>query len=181
MKAKLSLLIPLLTIVGLVACTAAIPVSSTTTVATTSTTTTSTLSPMPILVDANGVEIGYRAGVEEIYIPTIKRVIVYGPNQNEGTIQRQAIFYITADCSGKGYTSSRGIGAYGQPKMYAYDSINGLFTVADNTVSTLIRPGSYKANDGACNQVSYGLDSYSEVRYFSVAFSIPLVYPLKFK
>ena len=40
MKAKLSLLIPLLTIVGLVACTAAIPASSTTTVAPSSTTTT---------------------------------------------------------------------------------------------------------------------------------------------
>ncbi len=44
MKAKLSLLIPLLTIVGLVACTAAIPVSSTsTTVATSSTTTSSAI------------------------------------------------------------------------------------------------------------------------------------------
>jgi hypothetical protein len=40
MKAKLSLLIPLLTIVGLVACTAAIPASSTTTILPASTTTT---------------------------------------------------------------------------------------------------------------------------------------------
>jgi len=185
MKAKLSLLIPLLTIVGLVACTAAIPVSSTsTTVATTSTTTTSTLSPMPILVDANGVEIGYRAGVEEIYVPSIKRVITYYPNQLEGTIQAQAIFYITTDCSDTGYTSSRGIGGYGQPKLYAYNSFNGLFTVADSTVSTLMRPGSYNGINGVCIQLNpdnYALESYSAVNFVSVPFSIPLVYPLKFK
>jgi hypothetical protein len=47
MKAKLSLLIPLLAIVGLVACTAAIPVSSTTTLATASTTTTTTNTASP--------------------------------------------------------------------------------------------------------------------------------------
>ena len=45
MKAKLSLLIPLLTIVGLVACTAAIPAASTTTVATSNTTTSTVVTP----------------------------------------------------------------------------------------------------------------------------------------
>jgi hypothetical protein len=47
MKAKMSLLIPLLTIVGLVACTAAIPASSTTTLATASTTTTTANTASP--------------------------------------------------------------------------------------------------------------------------------------
>ncbi len=185
MKAKLSLLIPLLTIVGLVACTAAIPVSSTsTTVATSSTTTTVAASPMPILVDANGVEIGYRAGVEEIYVPSIKRVIAYYPNQLDGRIQSQAIFYITTDCSGIGYTSSGGFGAYGQPKLYAYNSFNGLFTVADNTDSILMRPGSYKGVDGICIQLNPDnlfLESYSAVNFVSVTFSIPLAFPLEFK
>ena len=188
MKAKLSLLIPLLTIVGLVACTAAIPVSSTsTTVATTSTTTTTTVaaSPMPILVDANGVEIGFRAGVEEIYVPSIRRVIVYGPSQlQEGRIAPQAIWYVSIDCSDAGYTPSRGNSAYGQPKLYAYNSFNGLFTVADNTDYILMRPGSYKGVDGACIQLNPDnlfLESYSAVSFVSVAFNIPLAFPLEFK
>jgi hypothetical protein len=186
MKAKLSLLIPLLTIVGLVACTAPIPVSSTSTVATTSTTTTTvTASTIPILVDANGVEIGYRAGVEEIYVPSIRRVIVYVPSQlQEGRIAPQAIWYVSIDCSDAGYTPSTGNGAYGQPKLYAYNSFNGLFTVADNTDSILMRPGSYKGVDGICIQLNPDnlfLESYSAVNFVSVTFSIPLVYPLKFK
>ncbi len=138
----------------------------------------------PMLEDANGVEIGYRAGVEEIYVPSIRRVIAYGPSQPVGTIVAQAIWYITTDCSGIGYTSSRGVGAYGQPKLYAYNSFNGLFTVADNTVSTLIRPGSLKGVNGVCTQLNpdnYAVEGYSAVSFVSVPFAIPLAVPLKFK
>jgi hypothetical protein len=140
---------------------------------------------MPIIVDANGVEIGYRAGIEEIYVPSIRRVIVYGPSQlQEGRIAAQAIWYVSIDCSDAGYTPSTGYSAYGQPKLYAYNSFNGLFTVADNTVSILMRPGSYKGVNGECIQLNpdnYALESYSAVNFVTVPFSIPLVYPLKFK
>jgi hypothetical protein len=140
---------------------------------------------MPILVDANGVEIGYRAGVGEIYVPSIRRVIVYGPSQlQEGPIAPQAIWYVSIDCSDAGYTPSTGNGAYGQPKLYAYNSFNGLFTVADNTDSILMRPGSYKGVDGACIQLNpdnWALDNYSAVSFVSVAFNIPLAFPLEFK
>ena len=180
MKAKLSLLIPLLTIVGLVACTAAIPVSSTTTVATTSTTTTSTLSPMPILVDANGVEIGYRAGIDEIYVPSIKRVIIYAASQS-GDVSASLIWFATTDCSGTGYTPSEGVSGYGQPKLYARNSYKGLFTVADDTASAIMNPPSGLTPDGVCQQMNEASRYFSEVSYVSVAFSIPLVYPLKFK
>ena len=184
MKAKLSLLIPLLTIVGLVACTAAIPVSSTTTVATTSTTTTSTLSPMPILVDANGVEIGYRAGIDEIYVPSIKRIIVYPLYTSYFPtipIDGYAVYYATTDCSGIGYTTYS-LGGRSGPKLYAYNSYNGPFTVADDTLSSLIKPLSVQSLEGTCNQSNaFPFTQYLAVEYVILPFNIPLAYPFKFK
>jgi len=186
MKAKLSLLIPLLTIVGLVACTAAIPVSSTsTTVATTSTTTTTVAaSPMPIIVDANGVEIGYRAGIDEIYVPSIKRIIVYPLYTSYSPtipIEGYAVYYATTDCSGIGYTAVS-LGGRAGPKLYAYNSYNGPFTVADDTAPTLIKPLSVQSLDGTCDQSNaFPFTQYLAVEYVILPFNIPLAYPFKFK
>ena len=71
MKAKLSLLIPLLTIVGLVACTAAIPAASTTTVATASTTTTTANTASPANGPVDHVFFDYAEGLNTDTNPVI--------------------------------------------------------------------------------------------------------------
>jgi len=139
---------------------------------------------MPILVDANGVEIGYRAGIDEIYVPSIKRIIVYPLYTSYFPtipIEGYAVYYATTDCSGIGYTAV-GIGGRAGPKLYAYNSYNGPFTVADDTAPTLIKPLSSRRLDGACYQSDgYSNTYYLEVEYVILPFNIPLAFPFKFK
>ena len=114
MKAKLSLLIPLLTIVGLVACTAPLPAPSTTTVApsstttiTTTTTTTINLNPSVRLYDNNNTYIGEListlGGFIEVFNTSLGRSLVF---DGLGRIKTSIVYYDYLGCTGEPYFSS---------------------------------------------------------------------------
>jgi hypothetical protein len=183
MKAKLSLLIPLLTFVGLVACTAAIPVSSTSTVATTSTTTTTT-SPVPILVDANGAVLGVPIQDGVFYNPQLKRNISYGYGELGRYLRNNAIqgsfAYTGNDCTGTLYLVA-------SDPAIAYTwvhALNGNFYIVSNTTpATRLQMRSQTAFGYGCGSIDSASTPWNvyALERIDLPFNVPIAMPLYYK
>ena len=152
---------------------------------TTSSSTTTTTSPVPILVDANGIELGVPIQDGVFYSPSLKRNVAYGFGEigrypRDGRYNQVSYGFSGNDCTGTIYLKAP------DPAL-VYTWIHALdgnyYIVANGTPSSSVQFRSQKSLDYGCGSV----DSASppqiayELLRIDLPFSAPIALPLYYK